>query len=78
MKNINKKSKGEMKNILDEIRKQEQMFKEGYEIGVENERAKILEIIDKWEWKDCFCSKMNGVCRVCDESERLKARIKGD
>jgi len=49
MKNINKKSKGEMKNILDEIRKQEQMFKEGYEIGVENERARIARILKLFE-----------------------------
>ena len=41
-----------IKSINDEIRKQEQMFKEGYEIGVENEKARILEIIDEWEWKD--------------------------
>jgi len=51
-------------------------YKQMYEKGKAEEQKRILEIIDEWEWKDCFCSKMNGVCKVCDESERLKARIK--
>ena len=44
------------------------MFKEGYEIGVENERERILKIIDEYKHDDETKYVLN----------KLKAKIKGE
>ena len=43
--------------------------------GRAEERERTLKVIDKFKKEACSCSKMDGICKSCDEWDRLITKI---
>jgi len=47
----------------------------GIQEGRAEERERTLKVIDKFKKEACSCSKMDGICKSCDEWDRLITKI---